>query len=54
MDILEIVYANYNVTCETENCSNGEIELKIQAPKENPYIVCGVCGIQITKISPTK
>jgi hypothetical protein len=34
------------VTCHTENCTNGEIGIKIIDPAET--VVCGPCGNEIT------
>jgi hypothetical protein len=48
MDNIE--FSEYNVTCHTVGCENAEITLLITAPTVEPYIVCGVCGIEITDV----
>jgi hypothetical protein len=39
----ELEVAEYSVTCLTAKCGNGNIEITMTAPKENPSFVCGVC-----------
>ena len=46
----DIEFSEYEVTCHTVGCENAEITLLITAPTESPYIVCGVCGIEITDV----
>jgi hypothetical protein len=46
----DIEFSEYNVTCHTVGCENAEITLLITAPTESPYIVCGVCSIEITDV----
>jgi hypothetical protein len=46
----DIEFSEYNVTCHTVGCENAEITILISAPTESPYIVCGVCGIEITDV----
>jgi hypothetical protein len=46
----DIEFSEYNVTCHTEGCQNAEITLLITAPTVEPYILCGVCGIEITDV----
>jgi transcription elongation factor Elf1 len=52
MEDTEIEFIEYQVTCRTEGCENSDITINIQAPKENAHIVCGVCGQQITDVTP--
>lgn len=44
----EIAIIDYAVMCETPDCSNGMITIPVQAPKDNPYFICGVCSQKIT------
>jgi hypothetical protein len=30
--------------CSTEGCENSNIGIEIQTVKENPMVICGVCG----------
>lgn len=30
--------------CTTEGCGNGNIGIEIQTIKDNPRVICGVCG----------
>jgi hypothetical protein len=46
----ELEFTNYVVTCETEDCNNGNISIEMSAPKINPSFVCGVCFKEITNI----
>jgi len=48
MDNIE--FSEYNVTCHTVGCENADITLLISAPTNDPYIICGVCGIEITDV----
>lgn len=41
---------NYEVTCHTENCENGEITIPVISPDMDFNVVCGVCGQEITDI----
>ena len=44
--------AKFNVTCHTENCENKDITILLDAVKDNTYVVCGPCGIQIEDVVP--
>jgi hypothetical protein len=46
----ELATAPYVVTCETSGCGNEGHPIPITAPEDNPYVVCGVCGNQITNV----
>lgn len=48
----EILYSEYNVTCETENCGNFGFTIEVNAPAENPIIICGICSARITDVLP--
>ena len=41
---------SYIVTCATENCGNAGFQIQVVASKTNPYVICGVCGLQITDL----
>lgn len=43
---------NFDVTCHTEGCENENIVIDIQTPEEQPIVICGPCGIEITDIAP--
>jgi hypothetical protein len=30
--------------CKTDDCGNSNIGIEIQTIKENPMVICGVCG----------
>ena len=46
----EIVFVDYDVTCETAGCGNMMITITVRAPAENPYFVCGPCGLSISNV----
>ena len=46
-----IIFIKYNVTCHTINCENIGIIICVNAPLDNPYIVCGPCGVKIEDLS---
>jgi hypothetical protein len=48
----EILYSEYIVTCETENCGNSGFTIEVKAPADNPIIICGICSARITDVSP--
>lgn len=39
----------YIVKCETENCGNKNIEIKVSF-EDNVVVICGVCSKEITDI----
>jgi hypothetical protein len=47
----QFTFAKYEVVCRTENCANSNIALIVDALQDNPFVICGVCSIQITDIS---
>ena len=30
--------------CQTDGCSNANVGIEIQTIKDNPMVICGVCG----------
>ena len=48
----EIIFADFIVTCHTDGCENSDIAIIIGADAENPIVVCGPCGQQITDVQP--
>jgi hypothetical protein len=50
----ELEVAQYAVTCLTAKCENGNIEITMTAPKENPSFVCGVCFQKISSVKKAK
>lgn len=50
MNIDDIVWVDFVVECEQENCDNSGAQIIVTAP-ETPHIICGVCGQQIDKFS---
>lgn len=54
MNIEDITYINYYATCETEGCMNAGIKLEILAPSIDPFVICGPCSQQITKVTVIK
>jgi soluble P-type ATPase len=46
--------ANYFVKCLTEECENKDIKIEVIADLNNPYVICGACGNQITDITAVK
>ena len=49
----EIVFAKFSVTCKTENCGNANIPIEVDAPEDNPIVICGVCALTITDVLPS-
>jgi hypothetical protein len=46
--------ANYNVKCVTDSCENKDVKIEVASTVENPYVICGACGNQITDITAVK
>jgi hypothetical protein len=42
--------AEYDVTCQTKDCENENILIRVSATAENPYIICGACSQVIENI----
>lgn len=42
----------FTVICHTENCENAEIPIVIGTDEADPIVICGVCSVQITDITP--
>lgn len=40
----------FEVVCEKDGCDNNGINIEILNPDEHPYVICGVCGNNITNI----
>jgi hypothetical protein len=43
----EIIFskmAEYDVTCQTKNCENENILIRVNAAADYPIIVCGACS----------
>lgn len=49
---MDLVLAQFNVTCQTEGCENADITIEVSAVADNPYVVCGPCGVQIEDVIP--
>ena len=47
----EIVFSEYEIICETEDCPNGGHRICIEAPDVDPNFICGVCGNPITNVT---
>lgn len=45
-------YIDYTVICHTEGCENENIAIVVPAAAENPCVICGPCGNQITDLVP--
>ena len=50
----DIELSEYNVTCETPDCENGGMKIKMLAPSQNPHFICGVCLNEITNYKIVK
>lgn len=46
------IFAEFDVTCHTENCENAEIIIRVNAVAESPNVQCGPCGIKIEDVIP--
>lgn len=44
----EVELAEFAVTCHTQGCENEGIEITVMAVADNPTVVCGPCGADIT------
>lgn len=42
----------FSVICHTENCENAEIPIEIEVEETDPIVICGVCSVQISDITP--
>ena len=42
--------AEFDVRCHSAGCENENITIRVNAPAELPYIVCGPCGIKIEDV----
>jgi hypothetical protein len=40
--------------CKTNNCMNSNIGIEIQTVKDNPMVVCGVCGVLCKLLIPNE
>ncbi len=47
----DIIFKEYDVVCHNSECENSEITICVNAPLNNPYIVCGPCGVKIEDLS---
>ena len=49
----DLVFVSITATCHTDGCANADIPIVLSVPDgTNPFVVCGVCGQQITNIQP--
>lgn len=42
--------AEFDVTCNTLNCENIDITIRVNAVADNPFVICGPCGNQIQDV----
>lgn len=52
MDPSNIPTVDATVTCRTGGCINQDVPLDVPIAEENPHVICGPCGNQITDIIP--
>jgi len=45
-----LTFAEFDVTCRNTGCENVDITIRIDAIADEPYIICGPCGIQIEDV----
>jgi hypothetical protein len=43
-------FVDFDATCRTDGCGNGNITIRIKAHPDNINIICGVCAIKITDV----
>lgn len=43
---------SFDVTCHNDECQSAEIVITIETPEEEPIVICGPCGVEITDIVP--
>jgi hypothetical protein len=48
----EFVFAKFDVMCQTVDCGNAGILIRVLADAENPTVMCGVCSVIITGVTP--
>jgi transcription elongation factor Elf1 len=51
---MEFIFSDYLVSCETGDCENQNVEILVKALADSPNVICGVCGLAITNITPTE
>jgi hypothetical protein len=48
----QFTFANYIVACTNDSCENFNLDIEVTAVETNPFVICGPCSAQITKIVP--